>query len=155
MEEIITKTPGIDDISVTVSQGSTSASAIPDISISSTPSDKFEFSTVVRWIIIILIVAFLGFNIFTYLGKATDITTGIFGPIIHDITSFFANLFGETTKTAVDISSKGIKFGTDIAAGTVKSGVDVLQGTLGGKQTRNKIDDNTEDIGSDEDEEDG
>ena len=33
------------------------------------------------WIILILVLAFLGFNIFTYLSKGTDIITAILSPI--------------------------------------------------------------------------
>ena len=143
MEEIISNTPGVDDVSVTVSD------SIIDTSTPISTPNKFNFTPILRWGAIILILAFLGFNIFTSLGKATDETTNFLSPIIQDITNFF----GGATKTVVDASAKGVKFGTDIAAGTVKSGVDVLSGTIGSnKKIRNKIDDTTEDVSSESDE---
>ena len=135
MDTIITETPGLssDKISINVTENVSS------------PKTSFEFGNILRWIFIILILAFLGFNIFTYLGKATDETTHFLSPIIKSITTFFATLFGETTKSVVNVSAKGVKLGTDVAAGTVTSGIDVLEKTLTGKEIRNKIDDNSTD----------
>ena len=72
--------------------------------------DYFSGITWQTWLIIILILAFLGINVFYYLGKGTEETIKIFSPILK--------IFGyetlETTKQTVDVSATGTKAGVDI-----------------------------------------
>ena len=124
-----------------------------DISISETIKDvyspgavtpptetKFEF-----WKIglIILVIAFLGFNLFTHLGETTDKTTGVLGPIFTNISTFV----GDFIKQIINVTSLGTKAGLDVGAGAINSGVDLLQGNIEEKNdqdTRNQIDNNAE-----------
>jgi hypothetical protein len=79
--------------------------------------DWLKKINIFTWIIIIIVLAFLGFNIFTYLSKGTNEITSIFQPI-------FQKLFG----TAVGTSSQTI----DVAA---EGGKAVVTGTSTGVNT--------------------
>ena len=83
-------------------------------------------------IMLILILAFLGFNLFTYLADATDITTDIFGDPIKNLAAFFGYSVGETTKNIIDTSAEGTKLGVDVAAGATDDAIDLGQRALGG-----------------------
>lgn len=87
------------------------------------------------WLLIILLLAFLGINIFAYLAKGTQTITDIVSPI----TQYFGGLFGNTainaTKQTVNVSAAGAKAGVDIAAGTVTTGLDVAQQTISGQSS--------------------
>ena len=94
-----------------------------------------------KWGAVIIILSFLGFNIFSVLGKATSGITSILKPIA----SLLGYTVGETTKQAVNMTAKGTKDTVDIAAGAVTSGVNVLENSLTGKKQRNAIDKKTDD----------
>lgn len=91
------------------------------------------------WLIIILILALLGFNIFIYLAKGTgavaEFIDKYFGPLLK--------LFGisvlETTKQTVNVSATGTKAGVDVVAGTTTGAIDVveqgIQGSSSGQNT--------------------
>jgi len=79
------------------------------------------------WLIIILILALLGFNIFIYLAKGTgavaEFIDKYFGPLLK--------LFGisvlETTKQTVNVSATGTKAGVDVVAGTTTGAIDIIE----------------------------
>jgi hypothetical protein len=98
------------------------------LSSSNVPTGSF-FSRIswVTWIIIIMVLAFLGFNIFLYLAKGTQYLTNTFGPIISLISTITGNLAANTTKQVVSTSATGSKAGIDVAANTVNSGVTSVQ----------------------------
>ena len=75
------------------------------------------------WVIIIIILAILGFNVFTYLAKGTQTLSNVLGPITGNL----GTLLGQTTTQIVNTSATGAKAGVDIAAGTVTSGIDTIQ----------------------------
>ena len=99
---------------------------------SGTSSSTGTTSPYLKYGIIILILAFLGFNIFSYLGNITQFLADTFGPIIAKITAFFGVAAAETTKAAVDVTAKGLKTGVDVAAATVTTGADVVQKAVTG-----------------------
>ena len=75
------------------------------------------------WIIIILILAFLGFNIFVYLAKGTEDIANFFGPLT-------AKLFGTTvavTGQTVDVAAEGTKAVVSGTAATVNAGLSAVQ----------------------------
>ena len=126
---VITETPSL---------AGTSASAIS----SATQKTKgtmqgMPWDTIIRYALIIIILAFLGFNLFAYLGKVT----GGVADVIRPIFTAFGFGVGETVKQTVSVSAEGTKGVVDVAAGTVGSGVDLLEQSLTGKVQRNKIDD--------------
>ena len=81
------------------------------------------------WLIIILILALLGINVFAYLAKGTGTVANIinkyFGPLLK--------LFGfgvlETTKQTITTSATGTKAGVDLVANTATGSIDAIEGT--------------------------
>jgi hypothetical protein len=104
------------------------ASTYPTTTLGTTPtptsSSFFSQTSIMTWIIIILILAILGFNVFFYLAKGTQTFSDIFGPIIKYITGLFASTTALITKQVVTGSATGTKAGVDIAAGAVTGGID-------------------------------
>jgi hypothetical protein len=78
--------------------------------------------------LIIIILLFLGVNIFSYLGdflqKVKD------SHFIQSILKTLGYGITETTKDITQVTAEGAKLGVDVAAGTVESGIDVIQGQL-------------------------
>ena len=75
------------------------------------------------WLIIILILSFLGINIFYYLQSGTEATISIFAPILK--------IFGyetlETTKQTIQTSATGTKTGVDIASDTTTGTINTIE----------------------------
>lgn len=125
---------------------------------SSSGSESGTKTNIVRYLLIIVVLGFLGINLFSYLGNVVEYLKSIFGPAFNTVLSFFGFAAGETAKTAidvaskgtklgVDVASKGTKLGVDVAAGTLTTGINVLQGTLDGNAVRNNIDSGTKTLG--------
>jgi hypothetical protein len=78
------------------------------------------------WVLIIIVLAILGFNIFTYLAKGTQFTANIF----NQITSWFSGLFGnnatDTAKQTINVSATGAKAGVDAVATTTTNAIDAV-----------------------------
>lgn len=112
-------------------------------SVTPTSGSSLDWEIILRYTLIVLILAFLGFNIFTYLGKVTEETAGFLKPIL----SIFGHGAATTVKQTTNVAATGAKGLVDVAAGTVTSGVGLLEKGLDAKktqgQTRNKIDDTT------------
>lgn len=75
------------------------------------------------WLLIILILAFLGFNIFVYLAKGTQTVADIFAPITKQ-------LFGDTTTVVgqtVDVSAEGAKAVVGGTATAIQGGLTTVQ----------------------------
>ena len=124
-ENIITDTPSLN-------YSDSSTTGYSDQSM----NDGVSWTTLFRYLIIILILAFLGINLFTHLGYITDYLLDLIKPIL----AFFGYTIAETTKTTIDLSATGSKGLIDIAAGSATGGIDFLEKELGGKQIRNNID---------------
>jgi hypothetical protein len=117
-----------------------SLSPIPEsqnINISSSSSFINYFSAITwqTWIIIILILAFVGINIFVYLAKGTQETALIFQKIFGPILKFFGYSALETTKQTINTSSTGAKSGIDIASNTAINTIDTIQQNAVGTST--------------------
>ena len=104
--------------------------------------------TILFWIFIIILLGFLGFNVFKYLAQGTDIITILLSPIAYIITM----VSGDTVKTTLQHTSQGtqaiasessnflqtlLKLITDAFTSSVKfianssiSGIDYLQSTI-------------------------
>ena len=109
----------------------------PDLSYdSSTANTGLPWSTIIRYFMIILILIFLGFNIFTYLGKITEWLLDL----IKKILAFFGYGIAETTKQVVKVSATGTKGLVDVTAGTVTGGINILEKGLSPKKKRGKSD---------------
>lgn len=75
------------------------------------------------WVIIILILAFLGFNIFAYLAQGTQDVTNFLGPFIKKI--FGATI--ATTSQVIDVSAEGAKKVVSGTANVIDTGLTDIQ----------------------------
>jgi hypothetical protein len=79
------------------------------------------------WIIIILILALLGINIFAYLAKGTEETALLFNQIFGPILKFFGYSALETSKQIINTSASGAKSGIDIVDKNTTNLIDNIQ----------------------------
>lgn len=83
----------------------------------------FKSINLTTWVLIILILCFLGFNIFVYLAKGTQDITNFFAPILQ-------KLFGITILTTgkvVDVSAEGAKAVVNSTANIIDKGLTSVQ----------------------------
>jgi hypothetical protein len=85
--------------------------------------DSLKSISLTTWLIIVLILAFLGFNIFVYLAKGTQDITNFFAPIMQKIFGTTVAVTGQT----VDIAAEGAKAVVSGTAGTVNTGLTAVQ----------------------------
>tara|TARA_Y100001958_G_scaffold117521_1_gene84524 strand:- start:2156 stop:2782 length:627 start_codon:yes stop_codon:yes gene_type:complete len=139
MNDIITRTTELTKKVPTLSASPSAVSSSPSISASSTTTtgvnvSSFDWWTALKYGAIILILALLGLNLFTYLGKATDVTAQQIGPLASSVGSGISS----TTKQTVNVGAEGTKSLTDVAAGSLTSGISILEKGLGGKNINDK-----------------
>ena len=84
--------------------------------------DSLKEINTTTWIVIILILAFLGFNIFVYLAKGTQDISNFFGPIIQKIFGTTAGVASQTVDVAAE-GTKAVVGGTATAVNTTLSAV--------------------------------
>lgn len=105
--------------------------------------DFFLNLTWQTWLIVILILAFLGINVFSYLEMGTEKTKDIFAPILK--------LFGyetlQTTKQTVETSAIGAKAGVDIIANTTTGAIDSIENKAKANSNNNNNSSNNQVIG--------
>ena len=113
--------------------------------------DFFKNISPTTWLIIVLILAFLGFNIFVYLAKGTQDISNFFGPFLQKIFGSTFAVAGQTIDVAVE-GSKAVVSGTADAVNTGLSAVQDITpnkapSSVGGvpvvKQNPNQMDNNT------------
>jgi hypothetical protein len=75
------------------------------------------------WLLIILILSFLGFNIFVYLAKGTETINSVFSPIIN----MFSGIFGDTVSQVVNVTAEGTKKIVNSTAGAIDTGLSEVQ----------------------------
>jgi len=109
-------------------------SPTPTIASSASSSSSISFSTILRYGLIFLILAFLGFNIFTYLGKTSDFLVNLFSPLL----ALFGYGVAETAKQTIDVTSTGVTGLVNVAAGTATGGINALQNTVDKKARRER-----------------
>jgi hypothetical protein len=78
------------------------------------------------WIIILIVLAFLGFNIFVYLAKGSQDITNFFTPIIEKI----LGAFGMATTQVIDTSATGAKGLVNTTADVIDTGLTSVQNAL-------------------------
>lgn len=112
------------NISQSVLQSS-EASVVPSYTSSNDSGffDSFKNINATTWILIILILAFLGFNIFVYLAKGTQDITNFFAPLLQKI--FGASI--ATTGQVVDVSAEGAKAVVGETAGAIQTSLTAVQ----------------------------
>ena len=87
------------------------------------------------WLIVILMLAFLGINIFSYLEVGTEATANIFDKIFAPILKVFGYETLETTKQTVDMSATGTKAGVDVIADTTTGAINTAENKAKAKNT--------------------
>lgn len=116
----------MDNMSNSILQSS-EASSVPSFSAETTDSDSFidkiKNMSLTTWLIVILILAFLGLNVFAYLAKGTQAVTDIFKPVVDSTVGIFAYITGQTISTVAE----GGKAVVGVAAGTAHTALDVVQ----------------------------
>lgn len=78
------------------------------------------------WLIIILIFAFLGFNVFVYLAQGTQDITNFLGPLFKKT----LGILGLATKEIVDITAEGTRTVVDGAAHVVNETTTAIQNAV-------------------------
>ena len=114
------------NLSQSIIQSSQPVSASIGSTSSTTDGGFFSAFTQINattWIIIILILAFLGFNIFVYLAKGTQDVTSFFAPLLQKIFGTTAAVAGQ----AVDVSAEGAKAVVGGTAGAINTGLTAVQ----------------------------
>jgi hypothetical protein len=105
-----------------------SDSTFPSTSYSTSESsngffDNLKSVNMTTWLLIILILAFLGFNIFAYLAKGTQDIADVFAPITKMIFGTAVGVTGEV----VDVSAEGAKAVVSGTAGALNTGLTAVQ----------------------------
>jgi hypothetical protein len=88
--------------------------------------DSLKSINLTTWLIIILILAFLGFNIFVYLAKGTQDISNFFAPLIKKILGIIFALTGQT----IDVAAEGAKAVVGGTAGVVDTGLTAVQNII-------------------------
>lgn len=137
MDDVITKINDsinletIKPLSSYTSPSSSLSSTLSTSAVSSTPSSSdggWSTSTILSIILIIVVLALLGVNIFAYLAEGTDYLGWIVGKFTMSVP--------ETAKDIVDTTVTGVDLGVDVAAGAVKNAGDILASELDLKRTK-------------------
>jgi hypothetical protein len=115
----------------------------PDIDVSgssdSSMSSFFDWIkdiSITTWLLIILILTFLGFNIFVYLAKGTQDVNDFFAPLVKKITGIFVGITGQV----VDVSAEGAKAVVGTSADIVTTGLTGVQNITPTKQANQSTD---------------
>jgi hypothetical protein len=104
-------------------------------------------SLLVRAVLIVLLLALIGFNVMTYLDDITQWVGETFGAPFRAVARFLGYAAIDTARTTVDVSAQGTKSAVDIAAGAATSGIDVLQQTIEQKGRQEDTDTDTDQPG--------
>jgi hypothetical protein len=86
-------------------------------------SGFFQSISGTTWVIIVLILAFMGFNIFVYLAKGSQSIADFLGSLIQKIFGITLSLTGQT----VNVSAEGAKAVVSGTATTVDTGLSAVQ----------------------------
>ena len=85
--------------------------------------ESFQNISATTWLLIILILAFLGFNIFVYLAKGTQEINSFFAPLLTKI----LGLFGAVSGQVVDVSAEGAKAVVNTSADVIDTSLTAVQ----------------------------
>jgi hypothetical protein len=116
------------------SEPSFPSSSVASTSLSGNDSGFFESLKSINtttWLLIILILAFLGFNIFVYLAKGTQDIANFFAPLTEKLFGATVSATGQT----VDVAAEGAKAVVSGTATTVNTGLSAVQDITPNKAT--------------------
>jgi hypothetical protein len=86
--------------------------------------------TAIKWLLRFVVLAFLGFNVFSSLGQAT----GGIAEAVRPLLSAVGIGVGDTIKSTVGASAVGAKGVIDSAAGGVTGGINVIESSMDGER---------------------
>jgi len=81
----------------------------------------------ITWFVIIIVLAFLGFNIFMYLAQTTQLFSNILAGILGLINKLFGNAAVETVQQTTNASATGAQGIVDFTASAATSGINAIQ----------------------------
>jgi hypothetical protein len=93
-----------------------------------------------KYIILIIILALLGFNIFTYFGEILNWFKRLLAPIFGPVVGTAAEVVGDTARQTIDVTAEGAKAAISGVQEVSTGGISTLQNVLDGKRIRNGID---------------
>ena len=118
------------------SSSSTSSMASTSSSSSNSIASFFSSITWQTWIIVVLLLALIGINIFAYLAKGTQVTANIFDTIFGPILKLFGYATIETTKQTIETTATGTTAGVNAVANTSVNALNTVeQGVQNGATT--------------------
>ena len=120
--------------SSSTSNGASSTAEISDYNVSDSGDGimgYFASLTGTTWFLIILLLGFLGFNVFVYLAKGTNLITHTLEPIVKRISTIFVGLTSQVT----DVSAEGAKEVINTSASTTSAGLTAVQNITPGGPT--------------------
>jgi hypothetical protein len=79
------------------------------------------------WIIVVLLLALIGINIFAYLAKGTQVTANIFETIFGPILKLFGYATIETTKQTIETTATGTTAGVNAVANTSVNALNTVE----------------------------
>ena len=88
------------------------AAKMPALGTKSTPSGSWDIMTILKIFLIIVILALLGFNVFAYLAKGTD--------VFKTFMVSYGKYIPDGIKKTLNLTEKGTELGLDVAAGTIQ-----------------------------------
>jgi hypothetical protein len=96
--------------------------------ISDSDSDNwFSGSMIVRVILVVLVLSFLGFNLFDYLGDITQVVSDFLKPIVSSFSGLVAYITGNMADQTLDIAAGAGKSGIDAATALTESSAGVIR----------------------------
>lgn len=113
------------------SNDSSSTAEISDYNVSDSGDGimgYFASLTGTTWFLIILLLGFLGFNVFVYLAKGTNLITDALQPIVERVSRIFVGLTSQIT----DVSAEGAKEVIDTSASVSTTGLTTVQNVTPG-----------------------
>ena len=118
----------------------TSDSELSSSSSDSSDSDSNSTSFMgylVRFILVVVLLGFAGFNVFKEMGLITDDVLDFIKPFME----WSTGILGSVSKQFVSTTSEGTRTGIDIVSGAAKSGVNVIDDQVTGKGGLTNVDD--------------
>ncbi len=122
MNEIITNTPSLNSNSISDAVSNNS------LSMNNSISESFNFQQLIKYGLVVIILALLGFNLFSHLGNLTDNIRDFISPI----TNIIGNKTGKVLETTTLNTAQGIKGIGNVTGNIIESGLDVVKHDLDG-----------------------
>jgi len=114
---------------------SSSVTYLPDISDMNDGRSVWDYVKI--FLIVLVVLLFLGVNVLKYIGSSGEGIMDVLRPWVQSVTSIFGYTIGETTKKTVKTAAEGTKRAADITSDSVSSIMDLGE-KLSGVKTSNE-----------------